>query len=112
MFAAEPPQEPLPYGRWADALTERFGAAYDGELGPITWFPDRTWNGRTYVPATAPSGDGEVFGYVSYAREHAGAEAPSRTSRTRRPAPTRSGRSTSPTRRSRSGAGRRAAAGQ
>jgi hypothetical protein len=77
MFAAEPPQEPLPYGRWAEALGERFAAAAEEEIdiGEIAWFPDRTWNGRTYVPATAPSGDGEVFGYVSYTREHEGAEA-------------------------------------
>ena len=24
MFAAEPPQEPMPYGRWGEALGERF----------------------------------------------------------------------------------------
>jgi hypothetical protein len=79
MFAAESPQEPLPYGRWADALGEQFaGAAPEGytvEAADIAWFPERTWNGRTYVPATAPAGDGEVFGYVSYTREHEGAQA-------------------------------------
>jgi hypothetical protein len=77
MFAAEPPQEPLPYGRWGEALAEHFVAAAEEEVdaGAIVWFPDRTWNGRTYIPATAPSGDGEVFGYVSYTREHEGAQA-------------------------------------
>jgi hypothetical protein len=77
MFAAEPPQEPLPYGRWAEALGEQFAEAAEEEIdtGSITWFPDRTWSGRTYVPATAPSSDGEVFGYVSYTREHEGAQA-------------------------------------
>jgi hypothetical protein len=77
MFAAEPPQEPLPYGRWAEALGEQFAAAAEEEIDPaaIAWFPDRTWNGRTYVPATAPAGEGEVFGYVSYTREHEGAQA-------------------------------------
>jgi hypothetical protein len=77
LFAAEPPQEPLPYGRWAEALGEQFAEAAEEEIdtGSITWFPDRTWAGRTYVPATAPSGDGEVFGYVSYTREHEGAQA-------------------------------------
>jgi hypothetical protein len=77
MFAAEPPQEPLPYGRWAEALGKHFADAAEDEVdtGSITWFPDRTWAGRTYVPATAPSGDGEVFGYVSYTREHEGAQA-------------------------------------
>ena len=84
MFAAEPPQEPLPYGRWGEALAEHFlGAAAAieseqplGEAGEITWFPDRTWNGRTYVPATATTAEGfELFGFVSYTREHEGAQA-------------------------------------
>jgi hypothetical protein len=77
MFAAEPPQEPLPYGRWAEALGEHFAEAAPEEIdvSQIAWFPDRTWNGRTYVPATAPAGEGEVFGYVSYTREHEGAQA-------------------------------------
>ena len=77
MFAAEPPQEPLPYGRWGEALGERFAGAAETEidLESIAWFPDRTWNGRTYVPATAPAAGGEVFGYVSYTREHEGAQA-------------------------------------
>jgi hypothetical protein len=76
MFAAEPPQEPLPYGRWAEALGEQFAAVAETAIGDISWFPDRTWAGRTYVPATAPAeGGGEVFGYVSYTREHEGAQA-------------------------------------
>ena len=79
MFAAESSQEPLPYGRWAEALGEQFAAAApDGsevDAGEIAWFPERTWAGRTYVPATAPAAGGEVFGYVSYTREHEGAQA-------------------------------------
>jgi hypothetical protein len=79
MFAAEPPQEPLPYGRWAEALGAQFAAAApEGtaiEVADIAWFPERTWNGRTYVPATAAVDQGEVFGYVSYTREHEGAQA-------------------------------------
>ncbi|HEX8075545.1 MAG TPA: hypothetical protein VF545_11255 [Thermoleophilaceae bacterium] len=83
-FTAEPPQEALPYGRWADALADRFLQACDridadvdlGEPGPVNWFPDRTYGGRTYVPATAPTSTGyELFGYVSFTREHEGAEA-------------------------------------
>jgi hypothetical protein len=83
-FVAEPPQEALPYGRWAEALAERFleecGRIESGEdlgqPGPVTWFPDRTYGGRTYVPATAPTSTGyELFGYVSFTREHEGAEA-------------------------------------
>jgi hypothetical protein len=80
MFPAEPPQEPLPYGRWAEALSERFlEAARDeaeSEVGEITWFPERRYGGRTYVPAVAAMAEGgEVCGYVSYLREHEGAEA-------------------------------------
>ena len=77
MFAAEPPQEPLPYGRWGEALAEQFAGAAEAALDPahVVWFPDRTWNGRTYVPATAPAEGGEWFGYVSYTREHEGAQA-------------------------------------
>ncbi|MFN2617183.1 MAG: hypothetical protein ABR581_08685 [Thermoleophilaceae bacterium] len=80
MYVAEPPQEPLPYGRWAEALREHFLQATPdesrAELGEITWFPDRTWGARTYVPGVAPSGDGgEVCGYVSYLRSDQGAQA-------------------------------------
>jgi hypothetical protein len=79
-FAAEPPQEGLPYGRWADTLREHFLAACldaagdasaadddPGEPGEITWFPDRTWSGRTYVPATTRTDAGwEYLGYVAF----------------------------------------------
>ena len=84
MFAAEPPQEPLPYGRWGEALAEHFlakAAAIEtdetlGDPGEINWFPDRTWGGRTYVPATSTTSEGfELFGFVSYTREHEGAQA-------------------------------------
>ncbi len=77
-FAAEPPQEGIPYGRWADRLREELLAACLrveveegddlGEPGDIVWHPDRTWDGRTYVPATARTSTGlEIFGYVSFA---------------------------------------------
>ena len=76
-FAAEPPQDQLPYGRWAERLQEEFLAAclrIDtegeelGEPGEILWYPDRTWHGRTFVPATVATSSGlELFGYVSYA---------------------------------------------
>jgi len=82
-FAAEPPQEPLPYGRWADTLRGHFLAAVDeidsdgedlGEPGEIAWFPDRTYGGRTYVPATARTTTGyELFGFVSFAEAAGGA---------------------------------------
>lgn len=83
-FIAEPPQEALPYGRWAETLAAHFLEARRrieteedlGEPGEVTWFPDRTWGGRTYMPATAPTSNGyELFGFVSFTREHEGAEA-------------------------------------
>jgi hypothetical protein len=80
-FAAEPPQETLPYGRWASTLSEHFRGACEqidtegqdlGEIGEIAWFPDRSYAGRTYVPAVARTDGGyEVFGYVSF-REASG----------------------------------------
>jgi hypothetical protein len=76
-FAAEPPQEGTPYGRWAHRLSDAFYRACDevdadgedlGEPGEITFYPDRTYAGRTYVPATAPTSTGlELFGHVSFA---------------------------------------------
>jgi hypothetical protein len=76
-FAAEPPQEPLPYGDWAGALQAEFLTAclrieaedVDlGDPGDTKWFPDRSWAGRTYVPASTQTSTGvELFGYVSFA---------------------------------------------
>ena len=56
LFAAESPQEPLPYGRWAEALGEQFCAApigreYAVEAADIAWFPERTW---TAAPTCRP----------------------------------------------------------
>ncbi len=76
-FAAEPPQETLPYGRWASTLAEYFlGACREidtedeeiGDLvGEISWFPDRTYGGRTYIPAVTRTSEGyELFGFVSF----------------------------------------------
>ena len=75
-FVAEPSQDPLPDGRWAATLKRHFLGACDpldeeedglGEPGEITFYPDRTWHGRTYVPATTLTSTGyELFGYVSY----------------------------------------------
>jgi hypothetical protein len=75
-FAAEPPQEERPYGRWEERLREAFlGAARSledepedlGEPGAIAWYPDRTWHGHTYVPATSRTSNGyELFGYVRF----------------------------------------------
>ncbi len=75
-FAAEPPQEGSPSGRWEERLREEFLAAVGaidpgetdlGEPGEPVWHPDRTWGGRTFVPVTAPTSTGlELFGYVSF----------------------------------------------
>src|SRR5580692_3214695 len=75
-FAAEPPQEELPYGRWEERLREEFLAAalaLDsedtdlGEPGTIVWYPDRSWHGHSYVPGTAQTSSGyELFGYVRF----------------------------------------------
>jgi len=81
-YVAQPPQEPLPYGRWAETLLGHFrdSCADVGEepaagAEPV-WFPERSWNGRTYLPLTVASeGGGELFGYVSWRREHEGAQA-------------------------------------
>jgi hypothetical protein len=81
-FAAEPPQEGLPYGRWAETLKGHFLSAVQGidtegqelgEIGDVAWFPDRTYGGRTYVPAVARTGEGyELFGYVSFSEGDSG----------------------------------------
>jgi hypothetical protein len=74
-FAAEPPQEELPYGRWEERLRTEFlaaiaalGADSDlGEPGPLFWYPDRTWQGWTYVPGTSLTSNGfELFGHVRF----------------------------------------------
>jgi hypothetical protein len=81
-FAAEPPQEGIPYGRWADTLAGHFLTACReldtegediGEPGEIAWFPDRTYAGRTYIPAVArTTASYELFGFVSFAEGSGG----------------------------------------
>jgi hypothetical protein len=75
-FAAEPPQEGLPYGRWAQRLEDELRAVWAeldtdgqdlGDPGEIAWYPDRTWHGHRYVPATANTSAGyELYGYVRF----------------------------------------------
>jgi hypothetical protein len=81
-FAAEPPQETLPYGRWADTLKGHFLTAVAemdtegediGAAGELVWFPDRTFSGRTYIPAVSRTDAGfELFGYVSFTEASGG----------------------------------------
>jgi hypothetical protein len=76
-FAAEPPHEAPPYGRWAQTLYDQFMDACHGlrgedgedigEAGEVAFYPDRTYHGRTYIPASALTTEGyELFGYVAF----------------------------------------------
>src|SRR3954452_7681285 len=75
-LAGQPPHDARACGRWERPLREEFlaaalaldGAPEDiGQPQGIDWYPDRTWHGRTYVPATAPTEGGyELFGFVRY----------------------------------------------
>jgi hypothetical protein len=84
-FIADSSQEGIPYGRFAEQLAESFRAACreieelpGGVSAPseITWFPERAWGGRTWVPASARAegedGEVELFGHVSYVRPEDG----------------------------------------
>lgn len=93
-FIADSPQEKDPYGRWGDRLRDEFAKAcapHAQEAGApldpdgLKWFPERSWGGRTYVPATGgasePEGDSgdddgdltiEYFGWVSFERAEDG----------------------------------------
>ena len=81
-FAAEPPQETLPYGRWADSLKEHFLSACReidtegedvGEPGEIAWFPDRAYGGRTYIPAVVRTTENyDLYGFVSFGEGEGG----------------------------------------
>ena len=59
-FIADASVEGLPYGRWAQQLRDEFAKACEphvaeagGPPGEVTWFPERGWGGRVYVPAVA-----------------------------------------------------------
>jgi hypothetical protein len=80
-FVAEPPHDSFPYGRWAEQLGQRFieecnEVQTTDDIGlpeQITWFPERTFESRTYVPATASTSEGyELFGFVSFTRDENG----------------------------------------
>ena len=84
-FTADASAEGLPYGRWAQLLREQLAKACEphlaeagGSLGEVTWFPERGWGGRVYVPAVAPvegaQTASEHFGFVSFIRPAEGEE--------------------------------------
>ena len=89
-FIADASQHGIPHGRFAERLAGVFRQACEeiADLpegteppGEITWFPERAWSGRVWVPASAPGRavmDGaqgeaggepveiEFFGFVSF----------------------------------------------
>ncbi len=87
-FIADASQEGRPYGRYEERLREVFAGACEplaseagSALDPMTvkWFPDRSWGGRVYVPASGRAAgavdteDGEsvlaeYYGWVSFLR--------------------------------------------
>jgi hypothetical protein len=84
-FIADSTQEGIPHGRFAERLAESFEEACEAiedlpegvELpGELSWFPERAWGGRVWVPCTSRAetsngGQIELFGYVSYVQpEH------------------------------------------
>jgi hypothetical protein len=82
-FIADASVEGLPYGRHAQRLRDELAKACEphvseagGAPGEVTWFPERSWGGRVYVPAVAPvegaQTPSEYFGYVSFARPEEG----------------------------------------
>jgi hypothetical protein len=91
-FIADAPREGDPYGRWAERLATEFARACaelaDDAGSPlneetIRWFPERTWAGRVYLPATGRAGEpttdddgepvlAEYFGWVSFERTENG----------------------------------------
>jgi hypothetical protein len=85
-FIADAPQEKPPYGRFEERLSEAFAKACEPlaeeaatSLDPesLTWFPERAWGGRVYVPVigdstqpdSAEDARVEFFGHVSFVRE-------------------------------------------
>ena len=82
-FISDSAQESRPYGRWEERLREAFGAACAEladdagtglEADGVRFFPERTWGGRTFIPAVghgAGAVEGtvpEFFGHVSFER--------------------------------------------
>jgi hypothetical protein len=78
-FIADASVEGLPYGRWGQLLRDEFVRACEphiseagGPPGEVTWFPERAWGGRVFVPAVAPvegaAEPSEYFGFVSFLR--------------------------------------------
>lgn len=81
-FIADTAQESRPYGEWEQRLGSAFAAACEelaaeagAALDPesLRFYPERSWGGRTFVPAVGRAGeeDGglpEYYGYVRFER--------------------------------------------
>jgi hypothetical protein len=80
-YVAEPPQSTTPHGRFADRLRAEFLVAAQrlegiGEPGVLSFYPDRSWHGYTYIPVTAATEAGlEIYGYVMFSVPADGGEA-------------------------------------
>lgn len=87
-FMSDTAQDSRPYGDWQERLLATFAAAC-GELSEeadaaldaetVRFFPERTWGGRTFVPAVGQASDAdgglpEYYGYVSFERVGEGGE--------------------------------------
>lgn len=90
-FVADASQHGIPHGRFAERLSSVFREAI-GEIGDlpegtelpdeISWFPERAWSGRVWIPASAEgeaviaqSGGPEpieFFGFVSFVQPEGG----------------------------------------
>lgn len=85
-FMADTSQDSRPYGEWEQRLRDSFAEACGtlaeeagAPLDPETtrFFPERTWGGRTYLPAVGFAADEqggipEYYGYLSFARSEDG----------------------------------------
>ncbi|MBK5110628.1 MAG: hypothetical protein JJE10_04585 [Thermoleophilia bacterium] len=90
-FIADASQHGIPHGRFAERLSSAFRDAI-GEIEDlpegtdlpeeITWFPERAWSGRVWIPASAEGeaviAEGEepeaieFFGFVSFVQPEGG----------------------------------------
>jgi len=90
-FVADSSRHGIPHGRFAERLAATFKAACEqiedlpeGTVVPdeFTWFPERSWSGRVWIPASADAeavleegGEPEpieLYGFVSFVQPEAG----------------------------------------
>jgi hypothetical protein len=83
-FLADTAQESRPYGDWEERLRSAFAEACDplaeeagAPLAPTTirFYPERTWGGRTFIPAVgraAGEEPPEFYGHLSFRRTEEG----------------------------------------